>query len=163
MVNPPLCPLLTLRALKPPGWKREWHLAVRTKSNGALVGFITAIPAKISVHKKYNSTIKYSFSREHQMVEINFLCVHSKLRKNRLAPVLILEITRRVNVNNIFQAVYTAGVTLPTPIASCQYYHRSLNPKKLIDVKFSYLKPRMNMARTIKLYQLPDATSTRML
>lgn len=136
-------------ALKPPGWKREWHLAVRTKSNGSLVGFITAIPAFISVH-----------GNKHQMVEINFLCVHSKLRKNRLAPVLILEITRRVNVNNIFQAVYTAGVTLPTPIASCQYYHRSLNPKKLIDVKFSYLKPRMNMARTIKLYQLPNTTST---
>ena len=32
------------------------------------------------------------------MVEINFLCVHKKLRSKRLAPVLIREITRRVNL-----------------------------------------------------------------
>jgi len=131
-------------ALKPPGYLRDWHLGVRVKASGALVGFITAIPALISV--KHNS---------HKMVEINFLCVRKKIRANRLAPVLIMEITRRVNVQGIFQAVYTAGVTLPTPVASCQYYHRSLNPKKLIEVKFSYLKKRMTLARTIKLYQLP--------
>jgi len=51
------------------------------------------------------------------MAEINFLCVHKKLRKNRLASVLIKEITRRVNLKGIFQAVYTAGIVLPTPIA----------------------------------------------
>ncbi|CAN0458476.1 unnamed protein product, partial [Laminaria digitata] len=33
------------------------------------------------------------------------------------------------------QAVYTAGVVLPTPLACCRYYHRSLNPKKLIEVR----------------------------
>jgi len=37
------------------------------------------------------------------MVEINFLCVHKKLRSKRLAPVLIKEITRRVNLHNIWQ------------------------------------------------------------
>lgn len=37
------------------------------------------------------------------MVEINFLCVHKKLRSKRLAPVLIKEITRRVNKVGIFQ------------------------------------------------------------
>ena len=50
------------------------------------------------------------------MVEINFLCVHKKLRAKRLAPVLIREITRRVNCQGRFQAVYTAGVVLPTPV-----------------------------------------------
>jgi hypothetical protein len=35
------------------------------------------------------------------MVEINFLCVHKKLRSKRLAPVLIKEITRRVNLTNV--------------------------------------------------------------
>lgn len=89
-------------------------------------------------------------------VEINFLCVHKKLRSKRLAPVLIKEVTRRVNLRGIFQAVYTAGAVLPTPVASCRYYHRSLSPKKLIDVGFSRLGQRMTMARTIKLYKLPD-------
>jgi glycylpeptide N-tetradecanoyltransferase len=54
------------------------------------------------------------------MVEINFLCAHKKLRSKRLAPVLIKEITRRVNLTGIFQAAYTAGVALPTPIGKCR-------------------------------------------
>ncbi|KAI5382984.1 hypothetical protein KIW84_070405 [Lathyrus oleraceus] len=55
---------------------------------------------------------------------------------------------------------YTAGVILPTPVATCQYWHRSLNPKKLIDVGFSQLGARMTMSRTIKLYKLPESTVT---
>jgi len=137
-------------ALMPPGFRHEWHLGVRVSTSKKLVGFITAIPVLINV---YNKQI--------HMVEINFLCVFNRLRTKRLAPVLIKEITRRANINGIFQAVYTAGVTIPTPIASCRYYHRSLNPKKLIEIKFSHLKPRMTMARTIKLYKLPDKISTQ--
>jgi hypothetical protein len=140
------------------------------------------------------------------MVEINFLCVHKALRSKRLAPVLIKEVTRRVNMQSaapplpcpcpcpalrpalrpvlrcalpcalpcaalltcvwcmwcvcvgspdIWQAVYTAGVVLPKPVAQNRYYHRSLNPKKLIEIGFSRLQPRMTLARTIKLYKLP--------
>lgn len=59
------------------------------------------------------------------------------------------------------QAVYTAGVLLPRPMASCRYWHRSLNPKKLIEVKFSHLGKNMTMQRTLKLYRLPSDTATR--
>ena len=65
-------------ALQPPGFKPEWHLGVRVASNRKLVGFITAVPA--SIRAKHNTVA---------MVEINFLCVHKKLRSKRLAPVLI--------------------------------------------------------------------------
>jgi len=132
-------------ALTPPGFLQDLHLGVRVKSSKKLVGFITGIPAQVTVHEQ---SVK--------MVEINFLCVHKKLRSKRLAPVLIKEITRRVNKTNVWQAVYTAGVVLPRPVSECRYYHRSLNPKKLIDVGFSHLGPRMTMARTIKLYKVPD-------
>jgi len=98
---------------------------------------------------------------ESGLVEVNFLCVHKKLRSKRLAPVLIREITRRVNCRGLFQAAYTAGVVLPKPVARCRYWHRSLNPKKLIEVGFSRLAPRMTITRTIKLYALPDAPQTR--
>jgi len=131
-------------ALMPPDFLRVWHLGVRVKANGKLVGFITGIPASMHVH---GPVVK--------MVEINFLCVHKKLRSKRLAPVLIKEITRRVNREGIWQAVYTAGVVLPRPVSGCRYYHRSLNPKKLIEVGFSHLGPRMTMARTVKLYKIP--------
>merc|ERR1711904_540335 len=66
------------------------------------------------------------------------------------------EVTRRVNRKDVWQAVYTAGVVLPRPVAECRYYHRSLNPKKLIEVGFSHLGQRMTIARTIKLYKLPE-------
>merc|ERR1719408_21090 len=132
-------------ALKPPGFELDWHVGVQAKQSGKLVAFITAIPANIQVHDK---TV--------QMVEINFLCVHKKLRSKRLAPVLIKEITRRVNRKNVWQAVYTAGVVLPKPVAECRYYHRSLNPKKLIDVGFSHLGPRMTIARAVRIFKVPE-------
>ncbi|VDM10657.1 unnamed protein product [Wuchereria bancrofti] len=142
-------PEFLLWALKAPGWMKKWHCGVRAKSNGKLIAFISAIPSVIRV---YDEQIK--------MVEINFLCVHKKLRSKRVAPVLIREITRRVNREGIFQAVFTAGVVLPKPIATCRYWHRSLNPKKLIEVKFSHLSRKMTMQRTLKLYKLPEHPKT---
>ncbi|KAJ7408595.1 Glycylpeptide N-tetradecanoyltransferase 2 [Willisornis vidua] len=142
-------PEFLLWALRPPGWLPQWHCGVRVSSNKKLVGFISAIPASIRI---YDSVKK--------MVEINFLCVHKKLRSKRVAPVLIREITRRVNLEGIFQAVYTAGVVLPKPVATCRYWHRSLNPRKLVEVKFSHLSRNMTLQRTMKLYRLPDATKT---
>ncbi|CAA2971575.1 glycylpeptide N-tetradecanoyltransferase 1-like [Olea europaea var. sylvestris] len=138
-----------LWALRPPGYYRSWHIGVRVKSSKKLVAFITGVPAKIRVR----DTVIV-------MAEVNFLCVHKKLRSKRLAPVMIKEVTRRVHLENIWQAAYTAGVVLPTPITTCQYWHRSLNPKKLIDVGFSRLGARMTMSRTIKLYKLPEQTVT---
>ena len=54
----------------------------------------------------------------------------------------VQEITRRVNLRGIWQAAYTAGVVLPKPVGTAQYWHRSLNPKKLISVGFSRLAVR---------------------
>jgi len=140
-------PDFLLWALRPPGWLPQWHCGVRVVSSRKLVGFISAIPANIHI-----------YDTEKKMVEINFLCVHKKLRSKRVAPVLIREITRRVHLEGIFQAVYTAGVVLPKPVGTCRYWHRSLNPRKLIEVKFSHLSRNMTMQRTMKLYRLPEAS-----
>ncbi|KYQ91338.1 glycylpeptide N-tetradecanoyltransferase [Tieghemostelium lacteum] len=134
-------------ALQPPGYFKEWHIGVQVKESKQLVAFISAIPATVNVDHK---PIK--------MVEINFLCVHKKLRSKRLAPVMIKEITRRVNLKDIWQASYTAGIVLPKPVAMTTYYHRSLNPKKLIDVGFSQLPPKYSMATMVKLYRVNDFT-----
>jgi len=141
-----------LWALTPPGFRADFLFGVRTTSNKKLVAFISGIPTRIQVH-----------SREINVVEINFLCVHKKLRSKRLAPVLIKEITRRVNLTGVFQAVYTAGTVLPVPISSARYHHRSLNPKKLVRVGFSRIGQRMTMARMQKLYKLPDKPSNEKL
>jgi len=136
-------------ALMPPGYRKDFHVGVRVKKSNKLVGFITGIPARVHV-----------YDAEKKMVEINFLCVHKKLRSKRLAPVLIREITRRVNRTDVWQAVYTAGVVLPRPVSRNRYYHRSLNPKKLIGIGFSRLQPLMTMARTIKLFKLENTPQT---
>jgi hypothetical protein len=78
-------------------------VGVRGGKNQRLYGFISGIPVSMTTLGK---TQTYS--------EINFLCVHKQLRHHRLAPVLIKEITRRVNLCDIWQAIYTSGTTLPT-------------------------------------------------
>ncbi|CAF0803508.1 unnamed protein product [Adineta steineri] len=137
-------------ALCAPGWIRKWHAAVRVTKSRKMVGFISAVPIKMKVYEK-----------EVPMVEINFLCVHKKLRLKRMAPVLIKEITRRVNLEGIFQAVYTAGVVLPGIVSKCRYWHRSLNVKKLVSVQFSHVGRNMTLQRMQKLYRLPEATQIK--
>jgi len=131
-------------ALLPPGWRSDWHCGVRAAKSNVLLAFIAAIPCKLKVREK-----------KIDMVEINFLCVHKSLRSKRLTPVLVREITRRVNLAGIFQAAYTAGVILPKPITTSRYWHRSLNPKKLIECRFSCLSRNMTLQRTIRYYSLP--------
>ncbi|KAI0320750.1 N-myristoyl transferase [Amylostereum chailletii] len=130
-------------ALKPPGYHKEWHVGVRVSSNKKLVAFISGVPITLRVREKLV-----------QSVEINYLCIHKKLRSKRLAPVLIKEVTRQCHLKGIFQAIYTAGVVLPTPVSTCRYYHRSLNVPKLVDIKFTYVPRSMTLARMIRLYKV---------
>lgn len=136
-------------ALTVPGYLKDWHVGVRNAKTGVLMGCITAIPVHCRV-----------YDRVVPMAEINFLCVHKKLRTKRLAPVLIKEITRRVNLTDRWQAVYTAGVVLPKPVSRCRYYHRSLNPKKLIEVRFSSLPPGSTLTKHLQTLKLPKRPSS---
>lgn len=135
-------------ALMPPGFYKDWIFGCRYIKSGKLIGFITGIPVHIMAGEK-----------KIKMAEINFLCVHKKVRQHRLAPVLIKEVTRRVNLRNIWQAIYTAGVVVPSPISEARYYHRSLNPKKLIESNFSSLGKNQTLSRVVKLFKLPEDTT----
>jgi len=135
-------------ALTPPGYNKDWLFGVRGGKKNKLFGFISGIPVDVTANGKHM-----------KMAEINFLCVHKSLRTKRLAPVLIKEVTRRVNRCDMWQAIYTAGIVIPTPIAVTTYWHRSLNPKKLVEVGFSALPKDTPMSRFVKLYKLPAETS----
>uniref|UniRef100_A0A665WBW5 Glycylpeptide N-tetradecanoyltransferase n=1 Tax=Echeneis naucrates TaxID=173247 RepID=A0A665WBW5_ECHNA len=132
-------------ALQPPNWLAQWHCAVRVDTNKKLVGFIAAVP--VDVQKR--------------MVQVKFLCVHKKLRLKRMTPVLIREVTRRANQLGIRQAVYTAGIVLPTPLSSCRYWHRPLNTRKMMEVNYPGLRKNMNLHRARKFNHLPEATKTK--
>ena len=91
-----------------------------------------------------------------KMCEINFLCVHKGYSEYKMAALLISEVTRRVNLRDKWQAIYTSGKTLPTPFCRATYYHRSLDPKKLIEIKFSALQQGQTLAMVKKLYAVPE-------
>lgn len=74
-----------------PNYIQNWHIGVRVSKTKKLFGFISGIPIKTVIN-----------TREVKMAEVNFLCVHKKLRAKRLAPVLIKEITRRVNLTGVW-------------------------------------------------------------
>ncbi|KAK6907909.1 glycylpeptide N-tetradecanoyltransferase [Kwoniella mangroviensis CBS 8886] len=133
-----------LWALTAPGYYPDWHIGVRVQKTGKLIAFISGIKIEIRVR-----------SKTFDSADINFLCVHKKLRSKRLTPVLIKEVTRRVNLENVWQAIYTGGVVIPTPIGTCRYWHRNLNPPKLVDIGFSPLPRGYTIARLVKSYSVP--------
>jgi len=133
-------------ALMPPGYHKEWHVGVRVRSTKKLVAFISGIPTTVVVRDK-----------DVQMSEINYLCVHKKLRSKRLAPVLIKEVTRQCHLKGIFQAIYTAGIVLPTPVSTCRYFHRSLNIPKLVNTQFTSVPRNMTLARMVARNKLPSS------
>lgn len=136
-------------ALKSPGWQKEWNIGVRVKSTKKLVAFISGIPQVLRVRD----------NKPFKIAEINFLVVHKKLRSKRLAPVLIKEVTRRVNLKNIWQALYTAGIVLPSPISVPRYFHRPLDWPKLNDIGFSSVLPGQTPAQMVSRYALPKETT----
>ena len=120
---------------------------MRVSSTKKLVAFISGIPHELRVRQQsYHST------------EINFLCVHKKLRSKRLAPVLIKEVTRQCHLTGVFQAIHTAGVVSPTPVSCARYYHRTLNAKKLLEIGFSAVPHGMSKEAFYARYNVPQQT-----
>lgn len=154
-------------ALTPPGYMPDWNVGVRRKSDKKLLGFIAGIPMHLRMGTVSRAGELVN-GEPRRICEINFLCVHKVLRVKRLAPILIKEVTRRVNLCDIWQAVYTAGVDLPTPFSVAPYYHRSLNPEKLVATGFSSIpaklrslrNPLVALSRSLKL---PDKPVTKNL
>lgn len=133
--------------LTPPGYIKEWHIGVRTSNNGLLVGIITGVPVTLIIE-----------GAEVKSVQINFLCVHSKLRGKRMTPILIREITRLVGRTGDYHAAcHTSGTLLPNSVGWAQYHHRLLNVRKLVETGFHNQKITLSMAN--KLYSVPSQVS----
>ena len=49
---------------------------------------------------------------------------------------------------------------MPTPFGTAQYWHRNLNPKKLVDAKFSFKPNNQQMSAFVKVHKLPKETAT---
>lgn len=138
-------------ALTPPNYLPELHIGVRVRKTNKLCAFISAIPVHVRV-----------YNQSYPMAEVNFLCIHKKLRGARLTPLLIKEIKRRANLSGISKALYTSGSILSEkPISQCQYFHRFLNVRKLIDVGFTDIPHNSTIMKIINTYQVPSKIMTR--
>jgi glycylpeptide N-tetradecanoyltransferase len=132
------------RALTPPGWKTDWHIGVRSSTTHKLLAFISAIPKSLRVRKNVLPVF-----------EFNFLCIDRELRGKRLTPILITEVTRRCNRENIWHAFHTGGVVLPQSVSVCRYFHRPLNFRTLYEVGFF---PSRDVEASVMKYTIPDST-----
>nr|CCC94432.1 putative N-myristoyl transferase [Trypanosoma congolense IL3000] len=163
-------------ALTPPGYRPSWHVAVRLKYDKTTLGFVAGIPITMRLgtpkriledRKKNNDDAVVNDYLEPQTIcEINFLCVHKRLRSKNFGPTLIREVTRRVNLDNVWRAVYTSGTQITRPFAKGDYFHRNLNPEKLIEVRFSsipehYMRFQNPIAALNRVYRLPENTKVR--
>lgn len=117
-------------ALEPPGYRMEWTIGIRLCVNKKLVGFISAIPVTLRIRG-------VSFKTS----QVNFLCVHQKLRSQSFAPALIKEITRRVLLEGIDTSVYTSGTTFQTSLSICNYYYKNLDANTTTNLDDLTLRP----------------------
>ncbi|ETV98122.1 hypothetical protein H310_08866 [Aphanomyces invadans] len=135
-------------ALSSPQYVADWHVAIRHRTTGKLMAFFAGVYKVVRVHHDVAPTC-----------ETNFLCIHPKLRSKRLAPVLIKEMARRTKLQAVWRAVYTGSSHLPTPVATTQIYHRSLNTKKCVEVGFALCPPNVSLTSLIKAQRLPESPS----
>ncbi len=101
--------------------KSEWNIGIVHKNK--IIGFISAIPIYLFIKGKNYIT-----------AEINFLCVHSNLRKLGIAPLLISELIRLVRSTNpkLLSAPIFTSKNLPfNKILETKYFFRFLNLEKL--------------------------------
>jgi glycylpeptide N-tetradecanoyltransferase len=131
-------------ALHSPGWRPEYLVGLRADQTGKLAAFISAMPASVIVRGK-----------RLDIVAVDFLSIHHKLRNRNLAPLMIRELTRRVNLAGIFQAIYTVGKVITEPVCATQYYHRLVSFEKLVAIKFTAPEAGATLEKQIKAHRLP--------
>ena len=104
--------------------KPGWTVIIRDQETHEILGTITAVPRKIAMRGVV-----------HKIVEVNFLCVLPGVRSKALAPLLITEITRRVNLSGIAVAIHTCGKELPMKsFATVSYFHKFLDVRRLNEL-----------------------------
>ena len=138
----------TLRwGLQPPGYFPDWHICIRQESNNKLLATITGIPMKIKFREK-----------EIMVCNINFLCVHPKLRTKRLSPVLIKEVTRRIFLRDIWHGIATGSVPVFSPVSTLSQYCRPLNLEKIYELGYVPTHKNTSLKLFKKVYSLPPIT-----
>ena len=133
-------------ALIVPNTIKDWHFGVKADGREPLLAFISGTPRNLKVDK--NEEIK--------VVNVNFMCVHTKLRNKRLACVLMKELKRRAQLLGYHFGQYSSEETVPHPFSQGQLFHRQLNPYKNLQVNFSSNTLNVPIERYCRMNKLCD-------
>lgn len=111
---------------------------------GIMAGFIAGTVIKMQINNEATD-----------IVEIKFMCVHTKLRKKGLARKLIKQITKQFD--GYKKAIYGSGLEKPDlSFFAGKYYHRPLNIENLFDSDLLKIDGKLKMDDIIKEYYLPE-------
>jgi N-myristoyl transferase len=95
--------------------------------------------------------------RDHDSIEVNFLCLVEQLRSLHVSSHMISILSREClkRFDTVNSAIYTIGKNINSPFFSAKtYYHRSLNTYKM--VKTHLLSPDERHTRRMFHYKQPD-------
>lgn len=131
---------------------KHYCFGVRYQPTGRLCAFIMGM-----VH---NVCIVNESENEFQMVFVDFLTIHTKLRNKRLSPVMIQELTRRVNNDGIILAYYSIMFQPSVPIATTEFFIYPLNLEKLVMAGYwKQPPPGIKLSSLIRTYrELPSSS-----
>jgi hypothetical protein len=103
---------------------KSLNIGIIDESTNELVGFISGrfIDLMLNNNNKY-------------IGEVSFLCISKNNRNNKLCPLLIDEIIKHANYENIFEAIATSNYKYPYLLTQVNYYQRFINIKNLIDLE----------------------------
>lgn len=125
-------------------WLQDAIKVAIRDTDGKLIGFVTAgICPVVLDSQPINSGC------------VDFLCVHSAHRGARLAPILITEVCRRLNLQGVYQAIYTVAKPIPGKFSMAAFFHRPLQPDNLIAKGFYDLPPNADTRKFAKMNALP--------
>lgn len=131
-------------AMCSPNHNKDLFYCVRDEKKKAIWGMIVGVPRQFMICGK-----------KQKMAEINFLCVHAKLRDKRLAQIIISEMMRRCRIHKMPVQFYTSHHTKPTPFATNGYKLRFLNTQRLLDCGITRTNATESYKQTIAKYKLP--------
>ena len=128
-------------------------LGIRCTGTKKLVGVIAAVPGEMRISC---TTIKPVF-------EIDLMCTLKKLRSKRMAPTLMKEMKRRLNLMDVGQGFFTSSRYITIPICTAGNYFRVVNVTDT-TIKLGLLPTvteTMTVARITRLYQVAEQRSAK--
>lgn len=133
-----------------PNYINELFIGITYKNK--LVASICGVPIDMII-----------FDKKLKMIEINYLCIHYKLRNKNLSPILISEITRRAFKNNIRYAFYAGGNLYPNSIVKTSYFDRLLNINKFVDIGYLGETNTLNLNKLKKRFEVNKVQNLNLL